>query len=376
MEILIAGDLVPTNSNMNLFKNADVKNLLGKELLSLWNSSDARIFNLEAPLVDTESPIDKFGPNLIMPTETIKGIKGLNPTLITLANNHILDQMEQGLFSTQSILNEAGIPFIGAGKNLHEASKPFIIKKDGYKIGIYACAENEFSIATEKNAGANPFDPLESLDHISELKQKSDYVVVLYHGGKEYYRYPSPYLQKVCRKMIDKGANIVICQHSHCIGCFEEYNNATIIYGQGNFIFNKQDNEFWNNSLIIRIYFNKNIKIEYIPILEEKPGIRMAKENESKDILSKFYNRSKEILQDGFIEEQYQLFAEKNIDNYLRAFSGKNKWLSRIDRFILKGYLLKSKYNKKKLLALQNFIECEAHRELLSKGINNYINRK
>ncbi|MDD4363603.1 MAG: CapA family protein, partial [Atribacterota bacterium] len=136
VEILIAGDLVPTNSNMNLFKNADVKNLLGKELLSLWNSSDARIFNLEAPLVDTENPIDKFGPNLIVPTETIKGIKGLNPTLITLANNHILDQMEQGLFSTQSILNEAGIPFIGAGKNLYEASKPFIIKKDGYKIGI------------------------------------------------------------------------------------------------------------------------------------------------------------------------------------------------------------------------------------------------
>jgi len=247
MELLIAGDLVPTQSNIELFKNADIKALLGEELLSLWRSADARIFNLEVPLTDQESPIDKCGPNLISPTEEIKGINALNPSLITLANNHILDQGEQGLFSTMDILTKNNIPFVGAGNNIFEASKPYIIKQDGFKIGIYTCAEHEFSIATEKTAGANPFDPLESLDHISDLKEKCDYVVVLYHGGKEHYRYPSPNLKKVCRKMVDKGANLIVCQHSHCIGCFEEYDNATIIYGQGNIIFNKQDNEFWNS---------------------------------------------------------------------------------------------------------------------------------
>ena len=43
-----------------------------------------------------------------------------------------------------------------------------------------------------------------------ELKKQCDYVIVLYHGGKEHYRYPSPYLQKVCRKIVDKGADIVV----------------------------------------------------------------------------------------------------------------------------------------------------------------------
>ena len=84
---------------------------------------------------------------------------------------------------------------------------------------------------------------------------------------KEHYRYPSPYLQKVCRKMVEKGANLVVCQHSHCIGSYETYNNSTIVYGQGNFIFNKHDNEYWNSSLLIKLRFEKGIKVEYIPIV-------------------------------------------------------------------------------------------------------------
>jgi poly-gamma-glutamate capsule biosynthesis protein CapA/YwtB (metallophosphatase superfamily) len=374
MQLLIAGDLVPSQSNIDLFKNADSKALLGEKLLSLWNSADARVFNLEVPLADRESPIDKFGPNLIAPAKTIDGIKDLRPSLITLANNHILDQGEKGLFSTIDILTKNGIPFVGAGNNIFEASKPYIIKQDSLKIGIYACAEHEFSIATEKTAGANPFDSLESLDHISDLKEKCEYVIVLYHGGKEHYRYPSPYLQKVCRKMADKGANLIICQHSHCIGCLEEYNKSTILYGQGNFIFNKHDNVFWNRSLLVKFIIGGKIKVEYIPIVKNGASVQLADKEESKDILSNFYNRSKEILQEGFIEEQYKLFAEKNIENYLRNLSGFNKWIARIDKYILKGFLLKQKYNKRQLLAIQNYIECEAHRELLLMGIKDKIN--
>lgn len=42
-------------------------------------------------------PIAKCGHNLIAPTSSVNGIKALNPSLLTLANNHILDQEEQGL---------------------------------------------------------------------------------------------------------------------------------------------------------------------------------------------------------------------------------------------------------------------------------------
>jgi len=369
MDILIAGDLVPTYSNIELFNNSEMNALLGTELLSLWNSVDIRMFNLEVPLTDDEAPIDKCGPNLIAPKSTVNGIKALNPSLITLANNHILDQGQSGMKSTKDTLNKHDIPFIGIGNNLLDASQPYIIQKNGLNIGIYACAEHEFSIATEISSGANPFDPLESLDHIQDLKDICKYVIVLYHGGKEHYRYPSLNLQKTCRKMAQKGADLVICQHSHCVGSHEEYEGSTIVYGQGNFIFNKHNNEFWNNSLLIKVSIDNNLQIEYIPIVKEGNAIRLATETVAEEILSGFDSRSKEILDDGFIERNYEKFAAKNIKSHLVKLSGFGKWKSRIDRRLLNNMLLKQKYNSKKLLAIQNYIECEAHRELLISGL-------
>ena len=375
MNLIIGGDLVPTQSNIDFFSNADITALLCEELLLLWNSADMHIFNLEVPLCDKQEPIQKCGPNLIAPISTVNGIKALNPTLLTLANNHILDQGEQGLKSTEDILNKNEIPFIGVGDNLSEASKPYILEQDEVKIGVYACAEHEFTIATENTLGANPFCPLESFDHIQSLKEKCDYVIVLYHGGKEHYRYPSPYLQKVCRKMVQKGADLVICQHSHCIGCYEEYKDSTIIFGQGNFLFDHSDSEFGKTGLLIKVSISDKVQIDYIPIVKAGNGVCLADGQATGDVLVSFRKRSDEILKEGFIEQQYRQFAQKNRDSYLRRFSGFGKWLSRIDRRLLNGMLVRKKYNKKQLLAIQNYIECEAHRELIIAGLKSEKNQ-
>lgn len=52
-------------------------------------------------------------------------------------------------------------------------------------------------------------------------------------------------VQKTCQKFVQKGADFVICQHNQCICCKEEYKSGTIIYGQGNFLFDKYDYEGW-----------------------------------------------------------------------------------------------------------------------------------
>ena len=240
MKIIIGGDLVPTKNNIKSFENGSIDKLIDEGLQEEWYDADFRIFNLETPLVDKQSPILKNGPNLIASTKSFNGIKALNPSLISLANNHIMDQGKKGFESTIDLLNKNYIPYVGVGDKLENAFKPYIIEDGDKKIGIYACAEHEF-IVGDNYPGANPFDPLNSLDHINDLKDKCDYTIVLYHGGKEHYRYPSPYLQKACRKMVVKGADLVLCQHSHCIGSYERYNYGDIIYGQGNFIFNKKN---------------------------------------------------------------------------------------------------------------------------------------
>jgi poly-gamma-glutamate synthesis protein (capsule biosynthesis protein) len=371
MQVIIAGDLVPTQSNMALFNNAEVETLLGEKLFALWNLADFRIFNLETPLADEKNPINKWGSNLIAPTSAFNGIKALKPSLITMANNHIFDQGVNGLESTEKLLDLHAIPYIGSGANLDQAQRPHIIKKEGLRIGIYACAEHEFSIADEKNPGANPFDPLESLDHIQQLKNECDCVLVLYHGGKEHYRYPSPGLQKVTRKMVDKGADLVICQHSHCIGCSETYHGATIIYGQGNFIFDDSDSEFWQTSLLVKAEMKETLRIEYLPVIKKGKVIQLAEGEQASKIMEGFSERSRQISDENFVKQEYQKLAEKYMVSYLTKLSGRGKWLSRIDRRIFSNALIKRKYNNEKLLAVQNYLDCEAHRELILAGLNN-----
>lgn len=145
---------------------------------------------------------------------------------------------------------------------------------------------------------------------------------MLYHGGKEHYRYPSPKLQKICHKLIEKGADLVVCQHSHCVGCKEEYKGGTIVYGQGNFIFEcGETDECWKSAVLIDINIMDNShKIDYIPIIRNGNGIRLAKNKDADDIIDSFNVRSNEILNPQFVHENYQEYVEQQRSTYLGAF--------------------------------------------------------
>jgi len=368
VSIVIGGDLGPTRSNFSHFSSGRLSDVIDSQILSLLASADFRIFNLEIPLTDEQNPISKDGPCLSAPTETFKGIVSLKPSLFTLANNHIMDHGDSGFKDTISILKENNICFVGAGKNLSEALRPVILEKNGRKVGVYGCAENEFSIAGTSKAGANPFDPLESLDHINRLKAECDYLIVLHHGGKERYRLPSPELQRVCRKMIGHGADLVVCQHSHSVGCFEQYGEGTIVYGQGNFLFDRHDDEFYQTGLLIKIEIDSNIEVSYIPIRKRKNGVDLADQNAGEKILKDFYERTKAIQNPSFIEEEFDKYCEDNGQYYLATLAGFGKTLRRIDK-VLKRPFTRAIYSEAKLNTIRNHFECETHREILLRYI-------
>lgn len=371
MQVLIGADIVPTQSNKTLFTNGAAKALVGERLLALLQGADLRVFNLETPLADADTPISKCGANFRAPTETAQGLKALGVDAVTLANNHILDQGQPGLEATCSALEQAGITHFGTGLP-GECEKPHYWEKDGKRIGFYACAEHEFSIAAENRAGANPFDPLETPDHIGEMKKNCDFAVVLYHGGKEHYRYPSPQLQKLCRKLVEKGADLVICQHSHCIGCEEKYLQGTIVYGQGNFLFDHGDNEYRNTALLVQI--GEGFAIDYLPVCKDGASVRLAEPAEAEEILKAFGDRSREITQPGAIQNRYAEFAKQKRQYYLLAIKGirQRSFGNRLMNRLTGGRWLRWRlrhYDQEALLLLQNFVECEAHQELLIEAV-------
>ena len=372
MNILIGADLVPTQSNVDLFAAGDAQALVGDELYQLLCNADYRIFNLEVPLTDREKPIPKCGPNLIAPTKCIAAYKAMQIDLLTLANNHILDQDQQGLESTCAVLDAAGIAYTGVGQTPEDAAKPYIFGCDGNRIGVYACAEHEFSIVTDSTPGANPIDLLESPDHVAALKAQCDFVIVLYHGGKEHYRYPSPNLQKVCRKLVEKGADLVICQHSHCIGCEEKYQGGTIVYGQGNFLFDHSESEFWQTSLLVQI--GNGFQVSYIPLKKDRNGVRMADNMESNEITSTFQMRSQECLNPDIVKARFEETIQQNLVSYMMDISGIDinlplRVIHKISRGRFFDWYIKKRYTLQKCMNVINHTECESHNEILLCGL-------
>ncbi len=374
MKILVAGDLVPTENNKDRFARKDFINCFDKEFSNIWNKAEFRIFNLECPLGENDNKIDKNGAILQANSNTINGIKSLKPNLILLSNNHILDHGQEGLENTIRLLDENDIPYTGIIENSEKEYEVYYVEDGNIRIGIYNVCENEFSVATSSTKGANPLNEIKNYFEIKKSKEKCDYLIVVFHGGKEFYRYPSPNCQRICRMFVDSGADLVITQHSHCIGAEEDYRNGKILYGQGNFIFdNGVNDEFWNSALLVELDISKQeMKVKYIPI-EKHDGL--IKISENPNILDEFWDRKEKIKSPKFINAQYEKFANEYINQYL-AIVSKPTILKRImNKISKKRYYLK-RYNKKNLLKILNIIECEAHRELFIKGLKDVIGEK
>ena len=377
MKLLIGADLVPTKTHSELFAKANTEELLGKALKDVLDSADYRIFNLETPLTDVATPIAKCGPCLRADTATVAGIKGFGTDFLTLANNHIMDQGAQGWCSTKQALQNAGIAYAGIGDTLAEASAPHIVTVEGVKVGIYCCAEHEFTIATDTKPGANPYDPLESFDAVRDLRSQCDYLIVLYHGGKEYCRYPSPNVRKMCRKFVDCGADVVLCQHTHCIGCEENYAGKKIVYGQGNFLFDHSEKEEWQTSLLVECDVTETgAEVRYYPLRKQGNTTSLAEAEDAEQIMNGFYTRSQELLSDETWHERYREFALKSYEQLMFRINGKlnrsvfYRGMNRLfgDRWA--KWYLRTCYDRQAKIVLRNTVESESWRELLIEAIN------
>ena len=368
MKILILGDIGASASNVSLFCGAE-SDLFSAEILKRCSSADIVLLNLEKPLADVLSPLGKCSPDYIAPTESVRGILLLKPTAVTLANNHILDQGQNGLISTVATLEKNGIRHVGTGKNTEDARTPLVIEHGGMKIGIYACCEKEFSFATENQPGANIFDPLNSPDDIAALKAATDHVIVLFHGGMQEWPYPTPYQRKICRKMCEKGADLVVCQHSHIIGCEEHWHGARIVYGQGNFLLDEKDDENWRQGLMIEDTLNRSgWEISYIPTCVRTH--RTIMHPNSEHVMAEFQARSGEILDEAKFNEKYRQLCKEKLPGYLLKLSGKRGLTQRIIRRLgLQKMAARLTYDIAGRRMLLDYLYCDAHREAIETGL-------
>ena len=244
-----------------------------EEIVGIFNQNDVVFGNLEEPITASTkglAGIDEGGKYVLKnDPEAIEGIKYAGFNLLSLANNHILDYYEQGLFDTMKILDENGIAYAGAGRNLEEARKPAVLEKKGLKIGMLAytdMAEVLYKgnpplrfLAGEDSSGVAPTKKDYIMEDIAKYKDIFDILIVSLHWGVEYSYEPTENQIGLAHEIIDSGADMIIGHHTHRCQGVEIYKGKPIFYSLGNFLFD-QNNPLNQESFIFEMEI-KNRKL-------------------------------------------------------------------------------------------------------------------
>ena len=200
--------------------------------------------------------------------------------------------------------------------------------------------------------GTNPYVPFETMRDIKEAKKNSDHVIVVYHGGKEHCRYPSPRLMEHMREMVLSGASVVLTQHSHCIGCYEEYEGGHIVYGQGNLNFVHDTKlETWKTSLMVGVEIDgADVKLKFYPIYQKEDGMDLATGDFAKEIMDGFYARNEELKTGEWVD---------GWDKFVKANEG-------VYRYMLSPeYAIDFKNEEQGEQVKAHFLDCEAHLDVI-----------
>ncbi len=388
VNLLIAGDFCP-NSRVKKLIDSEDYNIVFENIKPIVNGSGYSVLNLECTIVSDEntSPIDKCGPNLKQSPKVLDSIKFAGFNCVTLANNHFSDFGHEGAIQTLRALENAGLDYVGGGKNLSDAAKILYKKINGHTLAVVNFCENEFTIATSTSGGANPLNPVDNFYKIQEAKRNANYVIVIIHGGPEHYQLPTPRMQKTYRFFVDAGADVVVNHHQHCYSGYEIYKEKLIFYGLGNFCFDIETkrNDAWNEGFMLTLSFSKE-RIDYklIPYKQgdTNPGIVLMKDDELVTFQNKIEMLNEIISNPELLVASYRKFIEDTSMDYINVFNPyMNKWLRRLKkRNLLPAFIeneLAVEYlTKERLLNLISFIQCESHAERCLNSLKYYYNTR
>jgi poly-gamma-glutamate synthesis protein (capsule biosynthesis protein) len=275
-----------------------VYGILSEDVVDIMKNSDIMVAN-------NEFTISNRGEQMAGKTYTFKAsperlsiYEEMGVDLVTLANNHVYDFGKDAFYDMLDSLEEYNLPYIGAGRNLEEAMKPYYFIINGYKIAFVNATRAEKNIltpeATEDEGGVlRCYDPTIFSEVIKEAKQESDYVIALVHWGREDSHQLEDVQVSTSRTYIDAGADVIIGTHAHVLQGIEFYNDKPIIYNLGDFIFNNETKD----TGIFQITLSEDGTLEYyfIPCLEQDEYTKTLEGEEKQRVIEEMISWSKNV---------------------------------------------------------------------------------
>ena len=238
----------------------DANCLFSPSVDSVFHQSQLVVANLECPATTIVSPVFK---NFIFRGEPqwLGALREHGITHLNLANNHSIDQGREALLDTRDNIIKAGMTPIGAGANMQEAVQPVLIAtapRNVYVIASLRLALENFAYLPDM-----PCVSQESIDElverVSQLRTKDPQccIIVSLHWGAEHMMWPAVQQVTQARRLIDAGADALICHHTHTMQSVEQYRGKPIYYSIGNFIFD-QNRDINSRACLVQLTITAN----------------------------------------------------------------------------------------------------------------------
>ena len=286
---------------------------ISEELTDIMNAADIMCLNNEFTYSTGGAPLAGKAYTFRALPERVEVLHQLGVDAVTLANNHVYDYGKEALLDTFAVLEEAGIPYFGAGHTLEEAMAPLYLEAGGKTIALVGASRAEKNRMTPQATETEPgilrcYDTTLYKEAIAEAKANADFCIAFVHWGTEYSFDLEQVQLDTGKEYLDAGADVVIGAHSHCLQGMEFYEGKPIIYSLGNYWFNEKTLD----TMLVQLHISgdadrSNIEVEIIPAVQTGCRTIYAQEQEEQRRIFDFLEEisvNVEITDEGIVREK------------------------------------------------------------------------
>ena len=286
-----------------------VNGILSDEVLKIMRESDFMVANSEFTVSNRGAKTPGKYYTFRAKPERLKIYNDMGVDMVTLANNHVYDFGPLAFNDMLDSFKSIKMPYVGAGKNLDEAKKPYYLTlPDGDRVAFVNATRAEKGGIDTPGATATTggvllcYDNTEFIKTIKEAKTNSDYVVAIVHWGTELSHRLEQVQKTTAKDYLDAGADIIVGGHAHTLQGIDYNGGKPIIYNLGDFIFNTDTED--TGILQIKFLAKGGVKFYFLPGQQNNVYTRLlsgdARTQKINEILSWDGSNAK-ILNDGEI---------------------------------------------------------------------------
>lgn len=314
--LAFGGDICFHDAYANMYalsnRGGKIESCISEELLTEMRQADICMVNNEFPYSDRGTPVPEKAFTFRSRPENVKLLQEMGVDVVSLANNHTYDHGEEAFLDTLTTLEGAGVDYVGAGRNLEEASRAVYYSINGVTIGILSATQIErvenpdTRGATENNPGVlRCFTEKELnyfLDMVAATRKQCDVLIVYIHWGTENTEetdWAQPYQAELISKA---GADLIVGAHPHCLQGIGMVNDVPVIYSLGNYWFNSKTMDTALLKVTVR---GKQLEaVQIIPARQQDCSTTILKDGDKQRVLEYLQSLSPgvEIDGEGFVK--------------------------------------------------------------------------